>query len=38
MDKIKIHVLRTGEVKVSPDCVASLATHDTEVQPHVIEL
>ena len=23
---------------LSPDCVASLATHDTEVEPHVIEL
>lgn len=23
---------------MSPDCVASLATHDTEVEPHVIEL
>ena len=90
MDKIKIHVLWTGEVRVSPylpfggddcsiikasglttpkkdrnmitsditldktlqrqslqwireqslspDCIASLATHDTEVQPRVIEL
>ena len=91
MEKIKIHVLRTGEVRVSPylpfggddcsiikasgittpkskwiwlpvfsfliehpkgkilfdtgwhremspDCVASLATHDTDVEPHVIEL
>lgn len=75
MDKIKIHVLRTGEVRVSPylpfggddcsiikasgttldkklqraslqwireqsmspDCVASLATHDTDVERHVIE-
>ena len=76
MEKIKIHVLRTGEVRVSPylpfggddcsivkasgittpkkmqrqslrwireqsmspDCIESLATHDTEVQPHVIEI
>ena len=70
MDKIKVHVLRTGEVRVSPylpfgsddssitldkklqreslqwireqslspDCVESLATHDTDVEPHVIEL
>ena len=26
------------EQSLSPDCVASLATHDTDVQPHVIEL
>ena len=26
------------EQSMSPDCVASLATHDTEVEPHVIEL
>ncbi len=69
MDKIKIHVLRTGEVRVSPylpfggddcniidkqmqrkslqwireqslspDCIESVATHDSDVQPHVIEL
>ena len=76
MGKIKVHVLRTGEVRVSPylpfggddcsiikasgitldkklqreslqwirqqsmspDCIASLATHDTDVEPHVIEL
>ena len=45
MEKIKIHVLRTGEVRVSSyllfggdDCIESLATHDTDVQPHVIEL
>ena len=25
------------EQSLSPDCVASLATHDTDVQPHVIE-
>ena len=66
MDKIKIHVLRTGEVRVSPylpfggddcnkqmqrkslqwireqsmsqECIESVATHDSDVQPHVIEL
>ena len=42
MDEIRIHVLRTGEVRVSPylppDCIESLATHDTDVEPHVIEL
>ena len=26
------------EQSLSPDCIASLATHDTEVHPHVIEL
>lgn len=26
------------EQSLSPDCVASLATHDTDVEPHVIEL
>ena len=26
------------EQSLSPDCIASLATHDTEVQPQVIEL
>ena len=26
------------EQSMSPDCIASLATHDTDVQPHVIEL
>ena len=26
------------EQSMSPDCLASLATHDTDVQPHVIEL
>lgn len=26
------------EQSLSPDCVASLATHDTGVEPHVIEL
>ena len=26
------------EQSLSPDCIESLATHDTEVQPHVIEL
>ena len=26
------------EQSLSPDCIASLATHDTEVQPRVIEL
>jgi hypothetical protein len=26
------------EQSMSPDCIESLATHDTEVQPHVIEI
>lgn len=26
------------EQSMSQDCMASLATHDTDVQPHVIEL
>lgn len=26
------------EQSLSPDCIESLATHDTDVQPHVIEL
>ena len=26
------------EQSMSPDCIASLATHDTDVQPHVINL
>ena len=26
------------EQNLSPDCIESLATHDTDVQPHVIEL
>ena len=26
------------EQSLSPDCIESLATHDTEIQPHVIEL
>lgn len=49
MNTIKIHVLRTGEVRVSPylpfggdDCsllkASGLTTHDTDVQPHIIEL
>ena len=42
MEKIRIHVLRTGEVRaspyLSPDSIESLATHDTDVEPHVIEL
>ena len=76
MEKIKIHVLPTGEVRVSPylpfggddcsllkasgitldkqlqrlslqwireqslsdDCLESLATHDSDVKPHIIEL
>ena len=24
--------------EMSPNCIASLATHDTDVEPHVIEL
>ena len=26
------------EQSLSPDCLASLATHDTDVEPHVIDL
>ncbi len=26
------------EQSLSPDCIESLATHDTDVEPHVIEL
>jgi len=36
MQRQSLHWIR--EQSLSPDCIESLATHDTDVQPHVIEL
>lgn len=43
MADIMIHVFHTGEVCVAPDlpfgdCIESLANHDPDIAPHVIEL
>lgn len=34
----KLSLAWIREQSMSPDCVASIATHDADVKPHVIEL
>ena len=33
-----VAVIHYDELHLSPDCIESVATHDSDVQPHVIEL